>query len=130
MVQDFKQKGLGDIILSWISTGDNLPVSADQLLHGIGEDRIQAIAEKAGISSRDAASQLTALLPAIIDKLIPDGKIPGGNLLAKGLEILKGQRPTEGLILPSIGFGCIMITVYQKVCTGNVANAGLTGCDV
>jgi uncharacterized protein YidB (DUF937 family) len=82
---------LGDVISSWISTGKNLPVSADQMLHGIGEDKIREIAEKAGISSEAASSQLTELLPGIIDKLTPDGKIPDGNLLEKGLEILKGK---------------------------------------
>jgi uncharacterized protein YidB (DUF937 family) len=85
LLQTFQQKGLGDIISSWISTGGNLPVSADQLLHVIGEGRIQEIAEKAGISTQDAASQLSALLPGLIDNLTPDGKIPDGNLLEKGL---------------------------------------------
>jgi len=91
MVQAFQQKGLGDIISSWISTGGNLPVSGDQLLHGIGEDKIREIAEKAGVSPQDTVSQLTALLPGIIDKLTPDGKIPEGNLLEKALEMLKGK---------------------------------------
>jgi uncharacterized protein YidB (DUF937 family) len=92
MVQAFQQKGLGDIILSWISTGDNLPVSVDQLLHGLGEGRIQEVAEKAGISTQEAASQLSALLSRIIDMLTPDGKIPDGNLLEKGLEMIKVKR--------------------------------------
>jgi uncharacterized protein YidB (DUF937 family) len=91
IVQAFQQTGLGEIISSWIGTGGNLPVSADQLLHGLGEDKIREIAEKAGVSPQDAVSQLTALLPGIIDKLTPDGKIPDGNLLEKGLEMLKGK---------------------------------------
>jgi uncharacterized protein YidB (DUF937 family) len=61
------------------------------MLHGIGEDKIREIAEKAGISSEAASSQLTELLPGIIGKLVPNGKMPGGNLLEKALQMLKGK---------------------------------------
>ena len=91
LVQAFQQKGLGDVISSWISTGKNLPISADQLLHGIGEDKIREIAEKVGISSEAASEQLTELLPSLIDKLTPNGNIPEGSLLEKALEMLKGK---------------------------------------
>jgi uncharacterized protein YidB (DUF937 family) len=89
--QAFQQKGLSDIMSSWIGTGKNLPISADQLRSGIGEERIREIAQKAGISSEAASSQLTELLPSLIDKLTPNGKIPAGNLLEKALEMLKGK---------------------------------------
>jgi uncharacterized protein YidB (DUF937 family) len=90
MVQALQQKGLGDIISSWISRGET-SLFPRTMLHGIGADKIHEIAEKAGVSQQNTASQLTALLPGIIDKLTPDGKIPDGNLLEKGLEILKGK---------------------------------------
>lgn len=91
MVKGFQEKGLGDIMSSWISTGKNLPISADQLRNGIGEDNISELAQKAGMSSQDVTSHLTDLLPNLIDKITPDGKIPEGNLLEKGLDILRGK---------------------------------------
>jgi len=91
LVLAFQQKDLGDVISSWISTGENLPISADQLRHGIGEDKIREIAEKAGISTEAASLQLTELLPSIIDELTPNGKIAEGTFIEKALEMLKGK---------------------------------------
>jgi len=89
LAQTFKDKGLGDVVSSWIGTGKNLPVSSDQINQALGPEQIQQISEKAGISQEEASKGLAGLLPEIIDKLTPDGKVPEGNLLAQGLDTLK-----------------------------------------
>jgi uncharacterized protein YidB (DUF937 family) len=89
LVETFKDKGLGDVMSSWISTGENQPVSGDQITNALGSNTIQEIAQKLGISGTDASSALSGLLPQIIDKLTPDGTIPEGGLLEQGLSILK-----------------------------------------
>jgi uncharacterized protein YidB (DUF937 family) len=91
LVQTFAGKGLGDVIGSWISTGENQPISADQIQHVFGKDQLQGIAEKLGISSQEASGGLAQLLPQIIDKLTPEGSIPQGGLLEQGLGMLKGK---------------------------------------
>jgi len=91
MVEAFQQRGLGDLMSSWISTGKNLPVSSEQMRSGIGEDRLRSLAEDAGISEESASSQLSDLLPTLIDKLTPDGSLPDSSILEKGLEIVKGK---------------------------------------
>ncbi|HSB30701.1 MAG TPA: YidB family protein [Candidatus Sulfobium mesophilum] len=92
LVNSFKEKGLGDIMSSWISTGRNLPVSDDQVQQGIGKDQIQRLAEKIGLSPDAAKSKLAELLPDIIDKLTPEGRIPEGGLLEKAFDFLKNKR--------------------------------------
>ena len=89
LVETFKSKGLGDAISSWIGTGENNPVSGEQIANTLGSDKIQEIAGKLGISGSEASSGLAALLPQVIDKLTPDGKVPEGGLLEQGLNILK-----------------------------------------
>ena len=89
LAQTFKDKGLGDVVSSWIGTGKNLPVSSDQINQALGPEQIQQISEKAGVSQEEASKGLAGLLPEIIDKLTPDGKVPEGNLLAQGLDTLK-----------------------------------------
>jgi len=69
---------------SWVSTGENQPVSGEQLTSVFGNNMIQEIAQKLGISSADASSGLAALLPQVIDKLTPNGTVPEGDLLAQG----------------------------------------------
>lgn len=86
----FQQKGLGDIVSSWIGTGQNLPVSADQIQQVLGNDQIRSFAEKAGISTDAAGSQLADLLPGIVDKLTPGGQIPeSGDLMSGGAALLR-----------------------------------------
>jgi uncharacterized protein YidB (DUF937 family) len=91
MVETFKSKGLGGAVASWISTGQNQPISSEQIQRALGGERIEWIAEKIGAPKEDVASGLAKLLPEIIDKLTPDGKIPEGGLLQQGLSMLKGK---------------------------------------
>ena len=91
LVDSFKEKGLGGVISSWISTGKNLPISADQIEQALGKEKIQQLAEKAGMSLQDVKAKLTEHLPNIIDKLTPDGKLPEPGLLQKGLDFLKSK---------------------------------------
>lgn len=89
LAQTFKNKGLGDLISSWISTGENKPVSPDQITDALGVDTIQAVAQRLGISGSDASVALSELLPQVIDKLTPNGTVPEESLLEEGLKILK-----------------------------------------
>jgi uncharacterized protein YidB (DUF937 family) len=89
MVEQFTSKGLGGLVSSWIGTGENQPVSGEQIEQTFGSEKIQEIAQKLGISGVDASGGLAALLPQIIDKLTPDGKLPEGGILNQGLDFLK-----------------------------------------
>jgi uncharacterized protein YidB (DUF937 family) len=89
LVQMFKEKGLGDAMSSWISTGENQPVSGDQIQHAMGGTFIQQIAERLGSSKSEVSGGLANLLPDIIDKLTPNGKLPESDQLSQGLEMLK-----------------------------------------
>jgi uncharacterized protein YidB (DUF937 family) len=91
LVQMFKDKGLGDAMSSWISTGKNLPVSAEQIKQALGADQIQQISNNVGVSQEEASNGLAGLLPEIIDKLTPDGEVPESNMLAQGLNMLKSK---------------------------------------
>ncbi len=76
------QGGLGDAVQSWVGSGQNQPVSADQLGDALGGDQVDAMAQQAGMSSGDLLSQLSHLLPQVVDKLTPNGQMPaaGANM--------------------------------------------------
>ena len=80
LVAQFNKSGMGDVIGSWISSGQNLPVSGDQLSEVLGNDTIANIAKQLGVSQGDAAGQLSQILPQIVDKLTPHGQAPAGGL--------------------------------------------------
>ena len=99
LLQSFHDKGLGDVASSWISSGQNLPISADQIQHVLGSDTVKQLAAKAGISPDIAGSSLAAMLPSLIDKLTPNGQMPDhSNLLQMGMSILQsmGKTGTNG----------------------------------
>lgn len=80
--RSFEEKGLGDVISSWIGTGANRSISPDQLSQVLGRGRIDELARKSGLSASQAPGILAAVLPALIDKLTPDGQVPQRAALA------------------------------------------------
>jgi uncharacterized protein YidB (DUF937 family) len=72
--------GLGEQVKSWVSTGANLPVSADQIKQALGPDELERLALKTKLSVEEVTSHLAAALPQVIDKLTPDGKLTAGGL--------------------------------------------------
>ena len=90
--QLFEQKGLGGVVASWIGTGTNQPITADQLTRVLGQERIDALAQKAGLPPGQGAQALAQILPTLVDKLTPNGQVPSTNqLLAAGLDLLKSK---------------------------------------
>jgi len=88
LMQSFNQQDLGDIISSWVGTGNNAAITPDQVQEVLGSDVIRQLAEKSGVSVEAAKAELSELLPGLIDKVTPEGKIPEGGLLGKGIELL------------------------------------------
>lgn len=75
------QLGLGDQVNSWIGTGENQPVTADQIQSSLGQNgTLSQIAQQAGVSEQEAAGGLADLLPGLINKLTPNGKIDANDI--------------------------------------------------
>jgi len=90
LLQQFHDKGLGGLVTSWVGTGQNLPISADQLQQVLGSEQVKELAAKAGISPDAASSHLAQLLPMLVDKLTPNGQVPqNSSLLEEGMGMLK-----------------------------------------
>jgi uncharacterized protein YidB (DUF937 family) len=89
--QMFQQKGLGGVISSWIGTGQNLPISAEQLQSVLHCDVLQNIVAKTGLDQKQVASVLSQVLPHIVDQLTPNGQAPEPNALAQLTKGLAAQ---------------------------------------
>lgn len=96
LVEKISTGGLGEQVASWVSTGQNLPVTAEQIQAVLGSSFVQGLAQKAGINTNDVAGTLATLLPQVIDKLTPEGQVPGDNSLLElglaGLTSLLGNK--------------------------------------
>ena len=80
LLEKFNQAGLGDAAKSWVGTGENAPISGDQLSNVLGGDMMGELAAKLGMSQGNAAGSLAQMLPGLIDKLTPQGQAPAGGL--------------------------------------------------
>lgn len=83
----FEEKGLGGVMSSWVGSGQNLPISADQLQNVLHSGTLQQVAQKAGIDPTQLTSMMSTLLPHVIDKMTPNGQVPEGGALS---QIMKG----------------------------------------
>lgn len=85
--QMFHNQGLGGVVSSWIGTGQNLPISQDQLQSVLHSDTLQNVAAKVGMDPSQLTNMMSKLLPHVVDKLTPDGQVPDSGALA---QMMKG----------------------------------------
>jgi uncharacterized protein YidB (DUF937 family) len=76
LVNQFEQQGMGGMVQSWIGTGPNQAVSAEQLQKVVGSDAVTQLAAKFGINPQDLLQKVAQALPGVVDKLTPGGVIP------------------------------------------------------
>jgi uncharacterized protein YidB (DUF937 family) len=91
ILDKFKEGGLGDVAASWVGKGENLPISADQISSVLGSGAIAEMAAKFGITPDVLSAQIAEHLPAVIDKMTPNGEVgnDSGSLLTTVLGMLK-----------------------------------------
>jgi uncharacterized protein YidB (DUF937 family) len=80
LLQSCQQGGLGHVFQSWMGTGQNLPVTPDQLHSTLGSDVISRITQATGLSQAQVEQHLSALLPQVVDHLTPNGQLPQGDI--------------------------------------------------
>ena len=76
LVKQFQNSGHGEKADSWVSKGENKPVSTAELERALGEDRIAWLTRETGMSRQELLAGLSRELPGAIDELTPDGRIP------------------------------------------------------
>jgi len=76
LLERFQQSGNGNLINSWIGSGQNQPVQPSQLGTVLGPDIIKVLAQRSGLSEDELTKQLSQVLPPVVDKLTPNGRIP------------------------------------------------------
>jgi uncharacterized protein YidB (DUF937 family) len=80
LIDKFGQAGMGDTIGSWIGSGQNEPISGEQVQDALGRDTISDLASRLGVNASMLLPLLATLLPMLIDRLTPQGQAPAGGL--------------------------------------------------
>ncbi len=76
LIKQFQQKGLGDAMDSWIGTGKNKDVAPDQVSAALGGDIVDELSRRTGLSRDQVVAELARMLPNMVDKLTPNGRLP------------------------------------------------------
>lgn len=76
LIEKFQQGGLGHVVASWVGSGENLPISAAQVQQVLGSEFVVGLARQFGLDSQALAEQLSTLLPQVVDRMTPDGRMP------------------------------------------------------
>jgi uncharacterized protein YidB (DUF937 family) len=91
LVNAFQKGGMGDVMSSWIGTGTNQSISPGQLSDVLGPDMMNQLGKAGGVPSHEAGSVLASLLPALVNGLTPQGKVPQTTTLEDMLGgVMKG----------------------------------------
>ncbi|AYD04313.1 YidB family protein [Neorhizobium sp. NCHU2750] len=76
ILAQLNQSGLGHQVSSWIGTGDNLPISADQIRAALSSEQVQSLAAKFGVDISQVPELLAKHLPETVDQASPNGALP------------------------------------------------------
>jgi uncharacterized protein YidB (DUF937 family) len=76
LLQSFQQNGHGDVINSWIGPGQNRPIAPDQLHQALGPEAVNNLSRLTGLPQDQLLSELSRVLPGVVDKLTPQGRMP------------------------------------------------------
>jgi uncharacterized protein YidB (DUF937 family) len=83
LLAKLRQKGLGDQADSWVKSGPNKDVSPNQIDTALGRDVLDELSSRTGLSRDQILDQLARILPAAVDRMTPEGRLPTGREMAR-----------------------------------------------
>lgn len=89
LIWKLSRAGLGQQVQSWVSTGENQPVTGSQVRRAMDPRQLNAIADQAGMTPEETSDQLAKVLPAVVNQATPQGQLPDNDPFASGLEKVK-----------------------------------------
>ena len=93
LIRRFQEQGLGDVVASWVSTGPNQPITPEQLARVLDPEQLRVLARQAGVALSHVPDALAALVPTLVDRLTPEGEVPGPyQLLRMAVGFLRSER--------------------------------------
>lgn len=75
LVEKFKNANLSDTVASWLSNGENKPITAQHIDQVFDTEKLKAFANSLKMEVNEAKEMLAKAIPNIIDKFSSDGKL-------------------------------------------------------
>jgi uncharacterized protein YidB (DUF937 family) len=87
LMDRFRQTGQEQKAQSWVSTGANQSIAPNELEQVLGEERINWLVEETGMARDQLLAKLSGELPAAVDELTPDGRLPTDDEVTQRLNL-------------------------------------------
>jgi uncharacterized protein YidB (DUF937 family) len=68
--------GAAPQVNSWVGPGENQPIQPGQLGGALGQNVLNELSQRTGMSQQELLNQLALVLPQIINHLTPQGRMP------------------------------------------------------
>ena len=93
VLDKFKQQGYGRHAQSWVDTGQNDTVDDKAVEQVVGQDELRQMAQKLGVPEQDVAQAFAEIMPEMVDKLSPSGRVPheADDVLDEGRQTLEKE---------------------------------------
>lgn len=76
LIERFRHSGHAEKMDSWVGSGQNQPIQPQELENALGPESIDHIGKETGLPRDQLLSELSRLLPQVVDKLTPNGRPP------------------------------------------------------
>jgi uncharacterized protein YidB (DUF937 family) len=76
LVTRFKDAGRAAPADSWVAAGANMPIDIAELEAAIGDETLEELGRKTGLSRKELLLRLNAALPEVVNRFTPDGRLP------------------------------------------------------
>jgi uncharacterized protein YidB (DUF937 family) len=85
VVEQLKNGGLEEHTKSWVGTGPNKSLTAEELKGVIDQRDLKQIAQRAGMSEQEVLQALASHLPEVVDKATPSGSMKDLRSMSSGM---------------------------------------------
>ena len=86
LLEQLTRSGYGQQATSWVGTGRNQPLPPQAWSDVFGSDKLSAIAAQAGLSEDQTRHGLSELMPEVVDRLTPEGRMPAADSLLASID--------------------------------------------
>ncbi|HKM62733.1 MAG TPA: YidB family protein [Acidisphaera sp.] len=76
LLERLTQSGHGETVNTWVGSGPNAPIQPQSLGSALGRTTVSDLARASGMSEQELLAQLSRVLPGVVDRLTPGGRVP------------------------------------------------------
>lgn len=76
LINSFQRSGHGEVVDSWIGSGQNHQITPHQLGEALGPGTVDDLSRQTGMGRDDLLSELSHVLPGVVDGMTPHGRMP------------------------------------------------------